>query len=100
MYNLDKFSKRELSEIYTNLNGWQWDERLGDKPKDFDEMPNRCRASVFSKYHVITPIMREIIARTSEYSRAKAWHQCHLGRNIFQFYRYWIFRRWCGLRRI
>lgn len=36
---LEKYSKRELCEIYSNVNRWKWDERLGEKPERFDDLP-------------------------------------------------------------
>ncbi|UNY49156.1 hypothetical protein sp82g_219 [Bacillus phage SP82G] len=39
--NLEKYSKKELMQIYRNLNNWKWDYRLGEKPKGWDNLPNK-----------------------------------------------------------
>lgn len=36
---LMNFSNEELCEIYYNLNGFEWDDRIGEKPKGFDDLP-------------------------------------------------------------
>lgn len=39
-YNeLNEYSTDELCEIYNNLNSWRWDERVGEKPDNFDKLP-------------------------------------------------------------
>ena len=36
----EKYSKEEISEMLDNVNGWRWDDRLGEKPcEDFDDLP-------------------------------------------------------------
>lgn len=37
---LKQYSQLELCEIYDVLQSWEWDERIGEKPQGFDELPN------------------------------------------------------------
>lgn len=32
-------STEELCEVYYNLNGYRWDDRIGEKPEGFDDLP-------------------------------------------------------------
>ncbi|GAA5417931.1 hypothetical protein Pryu01_03009 [Paraliobacillus ryukyuensis] len=89
---LKGMSEQDMIEIHCNLNGWEWDSRLGEKPKYFDDMPNRDRTSKFDKYSKITPIMKEIEKRTSERSRLKHHHLYNLERTRIQFEIWWIKR--------
>lgn len=47
---LNSLSTEELCEIYYNLNGFEWDERIGEKPEGFDDLPTRR----FKWYHRFT----------------------------------------------
>lgn len=95
---LKQYSRRELAEIWCNLNQYDWDNRLGEKPDGFDEMPNYDRKTTFSKHFHLKPYYDEIMARTSDFDRSRAWHLNVLGHSKLQFYHYWIFHRLCGLR--
>lgn len=97
---LSGFTRKELAEIYCNLNCYKWDDRLGEMPDGFDEMPNYDKSTAFSRHFHIKPYLNGIVARTSEFDRSRAWHLAVLKRSKLQFYRYWIFYRLCGLRRI
>lgn len=97
---LSEYSSKELAEIYVNINRHEWDYRLGNKPKGFDEMPDRCNETNFSRYYFLKSYYSEILSRTSEYERSRAWHLIYLKESKLSFLCYWIFRRWFGLRRI
>ena len=47
---LNSLSTEELCEIYYNLNGFECDERIGEKPECFDNLPTRR----FKWYHRFT----------------------------------------------
>ncbi len=36
---LKEYSIEELCEIYDNVNRFRWDERIGEKPEEFDNLP-------------------------------------------------------------
>jgi hypothetical protein len=89
---MEHLSKKELLEIYDKINRWEWDDRLGEKPVNFDEMPNRDKGSKFQKYFVLMPYFKEIKKRTSERERAKYHHLHKLKRSRFQFEVWWAQR--------
>lgn len=37
---LEDIPKVDWYDIYFNLNSWRWDDRLGDRPMDWDKIPN------------------------------------------------------------
>ena len=47
---LEAYSIEELCEIYCNLNSYKWDDRIGEKPEGFDELPKRR----FKWWHTFT----------------------------------------------
>ena len=47
---LNSLTTDELCEIYYNLNGFRWDDRIGEKPDGFDNLPTRR----YKLYHIFT----------------------------------------------
>lgn len=37
--DVSNYSNEEICEMIYNLNNWNWDERVGEKPEGFDQMP-------------------------------------------------------------
>ena len=37
--DISNYSNEEICEMIDNLNNWNWDERVGEKPEGFDQMP-------------------------------------------------------------
>jgi hypothetical protein len=37
--DVSNYSNEEICKMIYNLNGWNWDERVGEKPDGFDQMP-------------------------------------------------------------
>lgn len=37
--DVSNYSNEEICEMIDNLNDWNWDERVGEKPDGFDQMP-------------------------------------------------------------
>lgn len=62
-------SKDDLAEVYCALNCYEWDVRLGVKPDGFDDMPDRCSTSLFSRSYYLKPFMDAATRRMSEYER-------------------------------
>jgi hypothetical protein len=64
---LDKCSKEELLEIDYTLNTWGWDDRLGEKPDGWDEMPRwkDKKYKLPTKSKIIRKIMNYISTKVS-----------------------------------
>jgi len=66
--NLNNIPKKQWSSIYHNLNSWEWDDRLGDKPERWDNMPDFYKGPFASiknifldtKFETLKPIMNYI----------------------------------------
>lgn len=74
---LQNLSKQDLIEIHNNLNLWEWDERLGEKPEGWEDMPNFMLSEQYklpTKKRIVSPIMREIEAKVSKKQLMKYWH--------------------------
>lgn len=41
--NLQEYTQRELCEISERLNSWEWDDRIGAKPENWDALPKYNR---------------------------------------------------------
>lgn len=96
MLNLDrlkKYSKWELAEIHNTLNNFQWDDRLGDKPLNWDELSNYSSNKYQqTKYTILRPYMRHIQFLIGEKECLKYHHLVNLKRNRLQF-EWWWFKR-------
>lgn len=66
-------SNTDLAEIYCKLNSWEWDERLGEKPKGFDTM------EMDEKHKIVWPLILQIRMVVSEYTLNKEWQKRHRG---------------------
>ncbi len=42
--DLKKMSVSELKSIFRTLNIWEWPDALGEKPEEWDKMPNYKKA--------------------------------------------------------
>jgi hypothetical protein len=61
-WNLN-YSKQELADIWHNMNNWEWDNRLGTKPDNWDDIPNYNLSNYHknvTKHDTIHPILAEI----------------------------------------
>lgn len=76
---MNRFSKKELCDIYCNLTDGIWDRRIGSKPYGFDLLPrSKYARSVIqrikrakTKEEIVAPYMRQIEALTTLYQRKK-----------------------------
>lgn len=59
-------SQDDLAEIYCKLNGWVWDDRLGDKPEGFDQMP------VIEKHPIVFPLLLQVERLVPHYKLTRA----------------------------
>lgn len=79
-----------LAAIWNTLNCFKWDSRLGDKPKNYDDLPDfKPHIKKGTKREYISPIMIEIekIIGKKECLR---WHHTHnLNRTIDEFEKWW-----------
>jgi len=94
MVDFGKFTKKELLEIYNNLNSFEWDNRIGMKPHGFDVLPNYSKNKwQTTKSIIIKPYFEAITSLLSKKQVLKYHHLHNLHRNIFQFYFWWFTRR-------
>lgn len=56
----------DLAEIHCKLNGWEWDERLGEKPDGFDQMPTA------GKHPIVFPLLLQIERLVPHYKLVRA----------------------------
>lgn len=56
---IKELSKEEKCRVWCNLNCWKWDELLGEKPEDWDNIPSYID-NIHSKNDYISPIMHQI----------------------------------------
>lgn len=69
-----------LGLAYCRLNSWQWDEIVGEKPKDFDSLPNYKRGgfqNIFkkqrTKHDYIKGKMEKLISVIGEENASRCW---------------------------
>lgn len=63
---LADFPETVLEDIYRTLNTWNWHEKLGEKPENWDELPNYRKPHMDeceTKEDIIRPYMTAIRAR-------------------------------------
>lgn len=91
--HLEKHSKRELAEIYNKLNNWEWDDRLGERPSNWNELSNYSSNKYqVTKYTISRPYMNYIQHLIGEKECLKYHHLVNLKRNRLQF-EWWWFKR-------
>lgn len=87
---LYQYSNDELCEIYNNLNHWKWDERLGEIPNGFYDLPNFLKRPYGEcKQRYISPFMREIERVVSQHDLLRYHHICNLERTEEEFEQWW-----------
>lgn len=94
--DLSRFTEEELCQIYDNLNSWRWDDRLGEKPNGWDNLPNfrstRIGERLFnSKFKIITPIKHEIVCMVGN-KKLHEWHWIHNLHKTKEEYEAWLFK--------
>lgn len=70
--NLENFTKEELCDIYWNLMDDVWDRRIGRKPRNFDNLPNK--STIFkkeTKQSWLEPYIKKIEQLTTKKDRRK-----------------------------
>jgi len=91
--DLKKISDNELAEIYENLNHWKWDNHLGEKPKDFDNLPNyflSSHNSILTKEDILLPIMAQIEKQIGKWKLDYLRHVSRGGMTKLKFYKWKI----------
>ena len=93
--NIKTFNQKELCEIYSKLNHWGWDERLGSKPCDFDILPKYNRhwyQKLFkrkTKGDYIRPVLEEIKMIVPEKELSRHHHINYLNVTNEEFEQWW-----------
>lgn len=89
---LDKCSKQDLIEIYHNLNGWHWDNRLGDIPDNWDTIPDFMLNKEYklpTKKDIISPINNFIRNEISDKTLMKYHHMRNCNMTRLQHEKFW-----------
>lgn len=90
---LDKCLKQDLIEIDDNLNNWEWDYRLGEKPKNWDDIPDYIlnnHHNFPTKYGTINPITSYIKQKVSRKEILKYHHLKNCNMTRMQHEIWWI----------
>ena len=95
--DISKFAEEELCQIYNNLNCWDWDELLGEKPKNWDKLPLYHRSAIKrrffnSKSKIANPLMAQIEEMVS-LKKLLEWHWIHNLCKTKEEYEAWLFER-------
>ena len=76
-----------LGLAYCRLNCWEWDDFIGEKPKDFDKCAYSSKNPIIrflkgqhSKSYYITPAVRAIEKAIGEAEVSRCWWKFTLGR--------------------
>lgn len=87
---LKSFTTGELCEIDNTLNGWGWDDRLGEKPEGWDNLPRFDeRDKVITKDTYVSPILRSIEVIVTKKALFR-WHYINnLGKTNQEFEDWW-----------
>lgn len=92
---LANYTQEELCQIYNNLNSWEWDDLIGEKPKGFDELPRynikfiHKVAKRKTKAEIINPIMQYIEMLVPWKERLRYHHVHNLNSSNEQFEIWW-----------
>ena len=93
--------KPEWPAIYSNLNSWRWDDHLGEKPTDWDDMPwykdkkilfyntYEDDPKVRTRYKIIEPINKYIESEIGSKEILRYHHLHNCGRTNQQFEEWW-----------
>lgn len=82
------YSKRELAEIWNTLNTWKWDDRLGEKPDNWDSLPDFNFTENHknpTKRDYIKPYTTYIMNKIGEKECLRCHHINHLGKSNLQY---------------
>lgn len=100
---LSNYSKQELAEISNKLNEWEWDDRLGKKPENWDGILDFHLSKNYklpTKHKIIKPYIT-FIHKTIGEKEVFRWHHTHnLQRTKFEFEIWWLKRLISKLLRI
>lgn len=80
----------DLARVHNILNHWQWPDELGEKPENWDTMPDHSKDnSVNTKYKIIMPIMNKIENKIGQKECLRWHHLNNLNRSNEQFEDWW-----------
>lgn len=95
---LSTIPKEKWPEIWNALNSWQWCDLLGEKPEDFDILPNWRKANWFQgqktiayfKSDIVGPLHKVILHEIGYKECLRYLHTQCLGYSDEEFERWWI----------
>lgn len=90
-----QFTEEELCWIHNELNGYRWPDLLGEKPEDWDKLPNFRRTELGQKLFksrskILRPIMIDIERQIGN-TKLLEWHWIHNLKKTKEEYREWLF---------
>ena len=93
-FDFSKYSKSELCEIYNVLSHWGWDDRIGEKPENWDNIPRYYRSPIKellfkNRYKILKPYIDSIKMVVGEKALLRHHWQVNLHRTEEEFNEFW-----------
>ena len=89
--NLSEFNNDTLAKIWNMLNWFDWPEDLGEKPKNWDNIPIHSQnKEVTTRYDIVGPIMDEVKNIIGLKECLRWYHLNILERDNEQFENWWV----------
>lgn len=92
--------KERLGRAYVNMNSWEWDDFVGEKPAGFDTMPswstdNDDDTNCGVKMYYLSPKMQEITEEIGEAACSWYWWKFALNKCYVQWFLWYYPRLIC-----
>ena len=84
-----KYSDERLMIAWVRANMWKWDKIFGEKPYNFDNLPNTCEHGGCKLNHIAI-VMREIEEEFASRATSKAWWLYYLNKTEAEW-KQWYF---------
>lgn len=86
--------KERLGLAYATLNGWEWDDFIGEKPENFDNLLNWCREdkTVITKSYYISPKMDEIEKEIGKAACSRYWWKFALKKGFVPWFMWYYLK--------
>ena len=84
--------KQRMAQAWVNLNCFRWDNFIGDKPENWDDIPEYSETRP-CKYNLIHVKFIEISNELGEKATSRAWWKYELKRSWLRWFIYWHFTR-------
>ncbi|MFA1509933.1 hypothetical protein ACDN41_11955 [Priestia aryabhattai] len=90
---LNEYDNESLAEMCWNLNRYRWDERLGEKPKDWDSLPDydlSKNLNIKTKHEIVSKYIEAIKEKIGEKEYFRWHHKNNIGKTDSQFEKWWM----------